>query len=105
VNRFVTHWHGGVAVVEIEGELGPERQTDLERAVAGCRRVLLDLRRTRHIHYRVAARLLALSREGLRVDVVGPNPYVRQILRFAGALEGDLREYADLREALEDEAA
>ncbi len=105
MNRLVTRWHGAVAVEAIEGELGPERQLDLERAVAGSRRVLLDLRRTRHIHYRVAARLLALSRGGRRVDLVGPNPYVRQILRFAGALDGDLREYTDLREALEDEAA
>ncbi len=107
MTRILKHLLHGVAVVRLEGELGPERAEDLERAldVPPGDRVLLDLRSTCHLHHRLALRVVRMAQAGHPVGLVGPSPYIRQILRFAGALDGDLREYPDLREALEDEVA
>lgn len=103
----------GVEVVRLGGDVGREQGEALSRELAAALRasggeVLLDLRATRHIHYRVAAVVAELSRSaggGRRLGLVGPTPYVRQILRLAGALEDDLREYRSVREAVGARAA
>lgn len=103
----------GVAVLRLGGEVGRDEGEALSRELsaalgAGGGDVLLDLRSTRHIHYRVAAVLaevLRSARGGSRLGLVGPTPYVRQILRLAGAMESDLREYRSVREAVGDRAA
>ncbi len=100
----------GVQVFRLVGELGAEQADPLGAALekalgATGGRVLLDLRATLHLHYRVAHRLVRTALERGRLGLVGPTPYVRQILLLAGAMEGDLAEYEDLGEALQDIAA
>jgi len=100
----------GVPVVRLEGEVGRDQGEALSRelrdalgATGGA--VLVDLRSARHIHYRIAGLLAEIARTRGRVGLVGPSPYVRQILRLAGATEGDLPEYRTLREAVGARAA
>jgi len=97
-------------VVRLVGEVGRDEGDALTREL--CRAlgttggaVLVDLRSTRHIHYRVAGVLAELARSRGRVGLVGPSPYVRQILRSVGATEGELPEYRTLREAVGNRAA
>lgn len=101
---------GAVPVLRLVGELGAEQADPLaealERALVATRgRVLLDLRATLHLHYRVADRLVRTALARGRLGLVGPTPYVRQILRLAGALEGELTEYEDLGQAMQVSAA
>jgi len=110
VSGIVVGSEGGIPVLRLLGELGPEHADGLGSALDAALlstggRVLLDLRATLHLHYRVADRLVRLARERPRLGLVGPTPYIRQILRLAGALDGDLTEYQDLGQALQDVAA
>lgn len=110
MTAIVRNTRRGVAVLRLEGEVGRDAGEALSREVAEALRttggeVLLDLRPTRHIHYRVAGLLAQIARDQGRLGLVGPTPYVRQILRLAGALEGDLPEYRTFREARRDRAA
>ena len=100
----------GVPVVRLVGEVGWDEGEALSRELCAALgttggEVLVDLRSTRHIHYRVAGLLADVARHGGRLGLVGPTPYVRQILRFAGATEGELPEYRTLREAVAARAA
>jgi anti-anti-sigma regulatory factor len=100
----------GVPVVRLVGEVGREQGETLSRELCEALgtthgAVLVDLRSTRHIHYRVAGLLAEFARTRGRVGLVGPSPYVRQILRSVGATEGDLPEYRTLREAMGGHAA
>lgn len=100
----------GVPVIRLVGEVGADSADQVGEALYAAfkssdGRVLLDLRPTVHLHYRIAALLVGAALCRRRLCVVGPTPYVRQILRFAGALEEDVPEYRDLGEALEDSAA
>ncbi len=97
-------------MLRLMGEVGREEGEALSRELsealgATVGEVLLDLRSTRHIHYRVAGVLAQIARDQGRVGLVGPTPYVRQILSLAGALEGDLPVYRTFREAAGDRAA
>lgn len=94
----------GVPVLSLVGEVGREAAEGLSRALVEARgesrgRVVLDLRRAVHLHYRVATLLAAAAHDGSRLHLVGPTPYVRQILRLAGALEADAPEHGSLGEA------
>lgn len=102
MTRIVRRTHRGVIVVRIEGDVGLERARDFEEAlrVAPGDRLVVDLRKARHLHYRMASQLLLLARRR-RVQLVGPSPYLRQILRFVGGADGDLPEFRTLREALQ----
>ncbi len=93
----------GVTVLHLEGEVGREDAAGVERALGealGSARgpVLLDLRRAAHLHYRVARLMVGAVQSG-RLRLVGPTPYVRQLLRLAGALEADTVEHRSLGEA------
>ncbi|MDW7709738.1 MAG: hypothetical protein SCH98_04625 [Deferrisomatales bacterium] len=92
------------------GEVGRDEGETLCRAVSAALGatgggVLVDLRSTRHIHFRVAGALARIGRGQRRLGLVGPTPYVRQILRVAGALEGELPVYRTFREAAGDRTA
>ncbi|GAB6063444.1 STAS domain-containing protein [Deferrisoma palaeochoriense] len=102
MNRIVRRTHRGVPVVRIEGELGLERAQDFRRVLREARgdRIVVDLRKASHLHYRMATELLELARRR-RVELVGPSPYLREILRFVGGADGVLPEFRTLREALE----
>ena len=100
----------GLAVVRLVGEVGREQCDDLARELEqafrlGAAEVLLDLRPTYHLHYRVAALVVETARTEGRLGFVGPTPYVRQILRVAGALESEFPEYRTFREAASGQAA
>jgi len=101
---------GGIPVVRLEGELGAAEASQVDTALGEALRssggrVLLDLRPTAHLHYRVAGLLAARARSRPRLGFVGPTPYVRQILRLVGALEGEVREYENMAQALADAVA
>lgn len=107
ISRGVTR---GVPVVRLVGEVGREQGEALSRELGEALgttggAVLVDLRSTRHIHYRVATLLAQVARTQGRVSLVGPSPYIRQILRLVGATEGELPEYRTLREAVGARAA
>ncbi len=100
----------GVPVIRLVGEVGAESAAQVDRALSAAfrscaGRVLLDLRPTVHLHYRIAAMLVRAALHRRALGFVGPTPYVRLILRLAGALEDEVREYRDLGEALQDAAA
>jgi len=97
-------------VLRLMGDVGPDQgevlSQELRKALGTTGgAVLVDLRSTRHIHYRVAGLLTQVARNQGRVGLVGPSPYVLQILRFAGATEGELPQYRTLREAVGARAA
>jgi len=97
-------------VVSLLGVVGRDEADDVKQAVSEAvgstdRRVLVDLRATLHLHYRVAGSLAEAARRRGRIGLVGPSSYVRQILRLAGVLEWEVPEYPDLEEALRDAAA
>lgn len=110
MSAFVERTSQGVSVVRLEGEVGAGEASQVETALAQALgaapgRVLLDLRPTDHLHYRVAgrvARFLGARLWGRRLGIVGPTPYVRQILCLAGAIDADVTEYDDLAQALAD---
>ncbi|MBI5018012.1 MAG: hypothetical protein HZB55_21300 [Deltaproteobacteria bacterium] len=100
----------GIPVVRLEGDLGAAEAAEVETALgvalrSSGGRVLLDLRLTAHLHYRIAGLLAARARSRRRLGFVGPTPYVRLILRLVGALEGEVREYDDMAQALADAVA
>lgn len=93
----------GLTVIHLEGEVGRGEADEVAQALGEARRaargrVLLDLRRATHLHYRVARLVADAAQEG-RLYLVGPTPYVRQLLRLAGALESDTVEHRSLGEA------
>ncbi len=101
---------GKIPVLSLSGEVGSEQVENVKRAISEAfrstdRRVLLDLRSTLHLHYRVAGSLAEAARASGRLGLVGPSAYVRQILCLAGVLEWEVPEYRDLEEALRDVAA
>jgi anti-anti-sigma regulatory factor len=110
VSAVVERTRGGIPVVRLEGDLGAAEASRVETALGEALRssggrVLLDLRRLAHLHYRVAGILAARARSRRRLGFVGPTPYVRQILRLVGAVEGEVREYEDMAQALADAVA
>jgi hypothetical protein len=110
VSRIENSLRRGIPVIRLVGEVGADSTELLGDALAVAfrsseRRVLLDLRPTVHLHYRVAGLLVRAALARRKLGVVGPTPYVRQILRFAGALEGEVPEYRRMDEALTDAAA
>lgn len=97
-------------MLALSGEVGRDQADDVSEAIrkafrATDRRVLLDLRSTLHLHYRVAGSLAEAARRKGGLGLVGPSPYVRQILCLAGVLEWEVVEYQNLEEALRDAAA
>jgi anti-anti-sigma regulatory factor len=101
---------GEITVVSLLGVVGRDDADKVEQTVSEAvrstqRRVLVDLRATLHLHYRVAGSLAEAAQRRGRIGVVGPSSYVRQILRLAGVLGSDVPEYEDLEEALRDAAA
>lgn len=110
MSAFFERIGDGIPVVRLEGDLGAAEAPQVEMALGEALRcsggrVLLDFRPTAHLHYRVAGILAARARNWRRLAIVGPTPYVRQILRLVGAIEGEVREYDDMAQALADAVA
>lgn len=96
---------GGVPILSLVGEFGRDQEAALESALRQALgttggRVLLDLRGTVHLHYRLAGLLMGVAGVRGRLALVSPNPYVRQILRLAGSLEQEVDEFGSLDEAV-----
>lgn len=92
------------------GVFGRERTGEVESALAAAfgstsGRVLVDLTDAVHIHDGLASLLVTAARFGGRLDLVGPNPCVRQILRLAGALEEDVYDDWNLGEGVREASA
>lgn len=105
MSRILRGARDGVPVVRLEGEVGADEAMQVEEALAeallaSADRVLVDLRSTVHLNYRVAGMLAEVARSRRRLRLVGATPYVRQILRLAGAEEGEGGSYDDIRQAL-----
>ncbi len=106
VERIEEGLASGVPVISLVGELGAGAVKRVDEALSSAFRtsggqVLLDLRPTTHLHYRIASNLVRAAHSRRRLGIVGPTPYVRQILVLAGAREDEIPEYRDLGEALE----
>jgi len=85
------------ATLRLEGEVGRDRghavAHDLRRALQSCAgEVWLDLGPTLHLHYEVARVLVQAAESERRLHLVGATPYVRQILRLVGGVDGDFSE-------------
>ena len=105
MNKIAGSARAGVTVLRLVGEVGHDRACDVQAALekalrAAGGRVLLDLRATRHLHYRVARLLVETARARRGLCLVGPSPYVRQILRLVGTVEGEVPEYRNFGDAL-----
>jgi hypothetical protein len=88
---------GRDATLRLEGEVGRERRgavvRDVNLALRSCAGIVwLDLGTTRHLHYEVARALVQTASDERRLQMVGASPYVRQILRLVGGVEGELWE-------------